>query len=193
MEVMGLQRAALRLLCGDLRSEAIRRFSSSSGTLASLDATSTPSNDATPGSRDFMGWSQENTKRIVTPMSQPLPGVEPERHAARPLAAPPTEITVLSNGVRIISEASPVSLRSSRHGLRHQSANFGHPYRAPQLAWVYTLIPVAFTRRPKTLVSHLPMRVCLQWLPGLLAKKTSEYWASKHENHMLVSGLNSFL
>lgn len=57
-----------------------------------------------------MGWLGQGSgrpSRIVTPLSQPLPGVEPERPSSRPLQPPPTEVTVLSNGVRIISEASP--------------------------------------------------------------------------------------
>ncbi|KAG2497396.1 hypothetical protein HYH03_004551 [Edaphochlamys debaryana] len=54
-----------------------------------------------------MGWLGQAGKRIATPLTQPLPGIEPERPSYAPLSPPPTEITVLSNGVRIISEASP--------------------------------------------------------------------------------------
>lgn len=103
---MGMRRATLGLLKSGLRdgSDALRSLSTS--TALSQAAAS----GATNGSRDFMGWLKGGAARVTTPLSQPLPGVQPEQPAFRPLAPPPTEVTVLENGVRIISEASPVGL-----------------------------------------------------------------------------------
>ncbi|KAG2449781.1 hypothetical protein HYH02_005305 [Chlamydomonas schloesseri] len=101
---MGMRRAALGLLKSGLRdgSDALRSLSTSAAlTQAAGSGTSTS------GSRDFMGWLKDGAGRVSTPLSQPLPGVQPEQPAFRPLAPPPTEVTVLDNGVRIISEASP--------------------------------------------------------------------------------------
>lgn len=57
----------------------------------------------------FLKWLPEHAARISTPLTQPLPGITPEQPSAAPTSTPPTEMTVLENGVRIISEASPVS------------------------------------------------------------------------------------
>lgn len=50
-----------------------------------------------------------NIKRITTALSDPLPGITPNAPYKASSEPPPTEITTLSNGVRIISESSPVS------------------------------------------------------------------------------------
>ena len=47
--------------------------------------------------------------RLTTPLTQPLPGLAQREPHSFPHSSPPTEITVLPNGVRIISEATPVS------------------------------------------------------------------------------------
>ncbi len=86
-----------------------------------------------------MGWLGQGSgrpSRIVTPLSQPLPGVEPERPSPRPLQPPPTEVTVLSNGVRVISEASPVRL------LRYLQSE---PARQGSVAGCSSLLPVLYT------------------------------------------------
>lgn len=60
----------------------------------------------------FPSWLPEGTggfKRISTPLTQPLPGVVEVPAYRAPSQPPATEVTVLPNGVRIISEASPVS------------------------------------------------------------------------------------
>lgn len=60
----------------------------------------------------FPSWLPEGTggfKRISTPLTQALPGVVEVPAYRAPSQPPATEVTVLPNGVRIISEASPVS------------------------------------------------------------------------------------
>ncbi|GFR42591.1 hypothetical protein Agub_g3518 [Astrephomene gubernaculifera] len=104
---MGLRKAAEWLLRSAARSDGLRHFSSSS-LLAAGEATAGSSVASGSGaSREAGPRLSETVKRITTPLSQPLPGVQPERPCPRPLAPPPTEITVLENGLRIISEASP--------------------------------------------------------------------------------------
>eukprot|EP00798_Chlamydomonas_sp_ICE-L_P027065 gene27065-2298_t len=60
-------------------------------------------------SRGFLSWMPEELRkqRITTPLTHPLdsvPVIPPYKASSTP---PPTEITVLDNGVRIVSEASP--------------------------------------------------------------------------------------
>lgn len=64
---------------------------------------------ASPGQASFPAWLANGGKRIATPLTEPLPGVNPNAPYRASLAPPPTEITVLENGVRIVTEASPVS------------------------------------------------------------------------------------
>lgn len=54
-------------------------------------------------------WRKQARQRISVPLTLPLPGVMPELPYRATPEPPPTEITVLDNGVRIVSESSPVS------------------------------------------------------------------------------------
>eukprot|EP00955_Chlamydomonas_euryale_P002649 28338-Chlamydomonas_euryale.AAC.3 len=59
----------------------------------------------------FPTWlkpSAGGSSRIDTPLTQPLPDLPQVSPYVVPKRAPPTETTVLSNGVRVISEATPV-------------------------------------------------------------------------------------
>lgn len=59
----------------------------------------------------FPSWLPEakgGSPRLTTPLNDPLPGVMSVPPFRAPTEPPPTEVTVLSNGVRIISEATPV-------------------------------------------------------------------------------------
>lgn len=81
-------------------SHALGGFSSAA--TESIASTSDANNCSLP-------WRKEARKRISVPLTQALPGITPElpfRPSAQP---PPTEVTVLDNGVRIVTEASPVS------------------------------------------------------------------------------------
>eukprot|EP00197_Chlamydomonas_leiostraca_P004553 CAMPEP_0202861894 /NCGR_PEP_ID=MMETSP1391-20130828/3130_1 /ASSEMBLY_ACC=CAM_ASM_000867 /TAXON_ID=1034604 /ORGANISM="Chlamydomonas leiostraca, Strain SAG 11-49" /LENGTH=548 /DNA_ID=CAMNT_0049541343 /DNA_START=16 /DNA_END=1662 /DNA_ORIENTATION=- len=57
----------------------------------------------------YLSWLPNEAKpsKITTPLTQPLPGVTPNAPYRASSEPPPTEITTLSNGARIISEASP--------------------------------------------------------------------------------------
>lgn len=46
--------------------------------------------------------------RLVVPLTKPLPGFGAATQYIGPLSAPPTKITTLANGLRIVSEASTV-------------------------------------------------------------------------------------
>lgn len=52
--------------------------------------------------------SRQFQPRLSTPLTQPLPGIQIIEHDAIPDTEPPTEITTLPNGVRLISEPSLV-------------------------------------------------------------------------------------
>ena len=48
------------------------------------------------------------SSRVSTPLSDPLPGVAIPEHIAPPKDAPKTEMTTLSNGLKVASENTPV-------------------------------------------------------------------------------------
>ena len=50
-----------------------------------------------------------SSTRITTPLSDPLPGVALPEHIAPPAEAPKTQLTTLSNGLKVASENTPVS------------------------------------------------------------------------------------
>ncbi|KAJ9520796.1 hypothetical protein QJQ45_013974, partial [Haematococcus lacustris] len=52
-------------------------------------------------------YGAQAAAREQTPLTQPLPNVEPSQPYRAPSSPPPTEITTLPNGVRIVSEAMP--------------------------------------------------------------------------------------
>ncbi|GIL94697.1 hypothetical protein Vretimale_918 [Volvox reticuliferus] len=144
---MGLRRAAIRLLSGGTRSGGHRCISSSSALTAGDSIVGGSNCDRSVGSRDFLDWLKSGDKRISTPLSQPLPGIQPERPGLPPLVPPPTQITVLDNGVRVISEASPGPTASL--GLY---INSGSIYETPQNSGCSALLEClgfkATTHRP---------------------------------------------
>lgn len=54
----------------------------------------------------FPSWLSSGALRVGTPLTDALPGVDPESGFKGPNEPPPTLITTLDNGVRIVSEAS---------------------------------------------------------------------------------------
>lgn len=57
----------------------------------------------------FPSWlGAAASSRVSTPLTKPLPGTQQKNGYAVPLEPPPTEVTQLPNGVRIVSEASTV-------------------------------------------------------------------------------------
>jgi processing peptidase subunit alpha len=50
-----------------------------------------------------------SSNRVTTPLSDPLPGVVIPEHIAPPKDAPKTEMTTLSNGLKVASENTSVS------------------------------------------------------------------------------------
>lgn len=48
--------------------------------------------------------------RVGVPLTQPLPGVLSSTSFSSPLDAPPTDVTVLPNGLRVVTEASTVRM-----------------------------------------------------------------------------------
>lgn len=56
----------------------------------------------------FPSWLSSGALRVGTPLTDALPGVDPESCFKGPNEPPPTLITTLDNGVRIVSEASLV-------------------------------------------------------------------------------------
>ena len=50
-----------------------------------------------------------STNRVTTPLSDALPGVVIPEHIPPPKDAPSTDMTTLSNGVKVVSENTPVS------------------------------------------------------------------------------------
>lgn len=73
-----------------------------------------------PEDRSFLSWlPASQPRRVLTPLSYPLPSFTPPPGLHAPSSPPPTEITTLANGARIISEASPVGAgRGGEHPMR---------------------------------------------------------------------------
>lgn len=65
----------------------------------------------------------EAASRVSVPLSKPLPGVDSGAKFLAPLEEPPTEVTTLPNGLRIVSEASVVS---PAHGRAHAACIHAH-------------------------------------------------------------------
>lgn len=100
-----------------LLGSGVRRFTSSAFLLESqtqipgINSAGRISGLAPPREpREKPAWVPDvKADRITTPLTKPLKGLKvppPYRASKEP---PPTEITTLENGARIISEASPVS------------------------------------------------------------------------------------
>jgi hypothetical protein len=71
----------------------------------------------------FPSWLSSGALRVSTPLTDALPGVNPESGFKDPKEPPPTLITTLDNGVRIVSEASLVSTAISTSCADTWSAN----------------------------------------------------------------------
>lgn len=59
-------------------------------------------------SATFPSWLPTGPQRVNTPLTHPLPGLKEVTGLSASTEPPPTEVTTLSNGVRIVSEASMV-------------------------------------------------------------------------------------
>jgi hypothetical protein len=93
---------ALRRL-GKLASEGV------AGCRAYHASLSSGTGAAVPGRQGgFLSWLKQDSRPDV-PLDQALPGVIPEVPFRPSMHPPPTEVTTLANGVRIVTEASPVS------------------------------------------------------------------------------------
>jgi len=56
----------------------------------------------------FPSWLSSGALRVGTPLTDALPGVDTDTGFKGPKDPPPTRVTTLPNGVRIVSEASLV-------------------------------------------------------------------------------------
>jgi hypothetical protein len=118
----------------------------------------------------FPAWLGEGAStRLATPLTKPLPGTAQRNGYAVPLQPPPTEITTLPNGVRIVSEASTVgggSRRSARAA------------RRAAISAVPRVAPAATDRVPVKLRSGA-VRGCAGHLPCACRRQTAgPRWAS---------------
>jgi hypothetical protein len=68
---------------------------------------------ADSGAGRFPNWLGGSQRRVTVPLTQPLPGLAAAGYDVPP-SVPVTEVTTLSNGVRIVSEASTVRHRRDR-------------------------------------------------------------------------------
>ena len=76
----------------------VRSFTSSTGPWESVQKAAS-----------FPAWlGPSASTRVSTPLTKALPGTQQKNGYAVPLEPPPTEVTTLPNGVRIVSEASTV-------------------------------------------------------------------------------------
>lgn len=98
---------------------------------ARLVASSNASSSAT-----FPSWLPSGPNRISTPLTQPLPGVQVVEGLHASDEPPPTEVTTLSNGVRIVSEASMVSTYALSLFSLILFSQLWQPFRQEVLAWL---------------------------------------------------------
>lgn len=63
-----------------------------------------------PKSKGLFAGLFGGTDRVKVPLTDALPGVELPAHIAPPGEAPKTEMTTLSNGIKVASENTPVSV-----------------------------------------------------------------------------------
>jgi hypothetical protein len=109
--------------------------------------------DVAKPSATFPGWLGPSlgSTRVSTPLTKALPGTSQRNGYAVPLEPPPTEVTTLGNGVRIVSEASTVRAppRSAAAAVvqvkgppagavRTHLERLPRTYRAPSPAWAFT-------------------------------------------------------
>lgn len=65
-----------------------------------------------PKSKGFLASLFGSSDRIKVPLTDPLPGVVLPEHVAPAKDAPKTEMTTLSNGLKVASENTPVGSAS---------------------------------------------------------------------------------
>lgn len=111
-----LERAACAGRCG---------FQTAACLAAEAGSGATPSPSNASGGDSFMSWLKDGARRTRVPLTHPLPGVQPETPFRPSVHPPPTEVTVLDNGVRVVTEASPVSTQAGacRWGSRQGALN----------------------------------------------------------------------
>lgn len=69
---------------------------------------------AATSQKGFLSSLFGGSSRVTTPLTEALPGVALPSPAAVPSSAPKTELTTLSNGIKVASENTPVSDQSGR-------------------------------------------------------------------------------
>jgi hypothetical protein len=109
----GLARLSRRLAqaCADATgagTAASRTLHTSQAAPASSSAGSSSGGSSSSSVLGFPAWLSSGSLRVATPLTQPLPGVAADSGFRAPREQPPTEVTTLPNGVRIVSEASMV-------------------------------------------------------------------------------------
>lgn len=119
-----------------------------------------PAVAAAPKSKGLLASLFGGSDRITTPLTDALPGVVLPEHVPAPKDAPKTEMTTLSNGFRVASENTPVSLHildaaavlanctnaHTRPSTSPITPHSFHSYRAPPRRWVSMLTVGACTR-----------------------------------------------
>jgi hypothetical protein len=85
-----------------------------------LRTSSAAGDSSAQGPAAFPSWLGAGAStRVSTPLTKALPGTNQRNGYAIPLQPPPTEVTTLPNGVRIVSEASTVGAAArAAHSLR---------------------------------------------------------------------------
>ena len=66
--------------------------------------------DAQQQSGGFLSRLFGTPQRITTPLTEPLPGLDYPPPATQATSPPDTQVTTLPNGLKVASEATPVSL-----------------------------------------------------------------------------------
>ena len=127
-----------------------------------------PSSSSQQPRKAFLSWLPAQGPRKYPPLSDPLPSFEPTPPFRATSTPPPTEITTLPNGARIISEAAPVSayeFHAPRLANTHACAHIFYILRHTDRYTVYaqvclhlhvrTLQAVQSTRHPRRQHIHI--------------------------------------
>lgn len=110
----GLQ-ALYRCSTGHLSQQQASSASSTSPLCRGLHTSNVAAADGSGSSvLSFPSWLSTGALRVSTPLTEALPGVDPDPGFKGPKDPPPTLVTTLENGVRIVSEASLVSVERER-------------------------------------------------------------------------------
>lgn len=72
--------------------------------------------DAQQQSGGFLSRLFGTPQRITTPLTEPLPGLDYPPPATQATSPPDTQVTTLPNGLKVASEATPVSLAQRSPG-----------------------------------------------------------------------------